>query len=150
MEVFATSNQIIKRPFIIAGDSLLTTRDRHCRNLAATFEKLNQQIYFCLHSNGAFLCEVPVCGAYKHNVVHPCNWFLGAYFVWVPIILLVQIIMYYCIYLCLQEVKIQYTSKVNKCLVFCIFTYSKYTAFAVYFIDNICTIQLCQKSRFEY
>ena len=40
-------------------DSLITIGERHWRKLAATFEKTNQQIHFCLSGN-AFSCRVPI------------------------------------------------------------------------------------------
>ena len=57
--------------FVSHVDSLLTIADRHCRTLATTFKKRNQQIHFRFAQNGClFMWGFYFCmGAYKRDVV---------------------------------------------------------------------------------
>ena len=57
--------------FLSRANSLITIGDRRRQKLAATFEKLNQQIHFCFHANGyPFMWGAYFyIGAYKWDVV---------------------------------------------------------------------------------
>ena len=67
------------------------------------FEKPNQQIHFCLHGMGTFLCGVPIfvrvlintikMGVYVHSwmlIWCGCLFGVGAYLVWVLTVILIM------------------------------------------------------------
>ena len=76
--------------FLSRVDSLPTIRDRHWRNVVATFEKAESVNSPHLYGTGAFSCGVPIltrCGCCNQN---GCLYSWGAYFVWALIITILR------------------------------------------------------------
>ena len=59
--------EALHKCFLSCANSLITIGERRWQKLAATFEKLNQQIHCCFHGNGGpFMWGAYFCmGAYK-------------------------------------------------------------------------------------